>query len=201
MTRTPGPEWYLDLMHRREPPAGFPEYLESLRALLDSAAEARPDVLAALTAEIQALTRHLQRYRVGEAHRLFGRLPDEPGRGSPVTVPYVIRLLTPERLVADVRFRPLHLGGNGAAHGGTVAHMFDEVMAEAANAGDRPLARTAFLTVNYRSITPVETDLHLEATLTGIDGRKRWMAGQLWHGDVLCADANGLWVELLDGQP
>ena len=33
-----------------------------------------------------------------------------------------------------------------------------------------------------------------------IEGRKRFVSGELRHGDTVCAQAEGLWVELLPGQ-
>jgi acyl-coenzyme A thioesterase PaaI-like protein len=100
-----------------------------------------------------------------------------------------------------VVFRRLHLGGGGAAHGGTLPLLFDEVLGRLSNSGDRPTARTAYLKVNYRHITPLNTELDVEGRLERQDGRKRWITGRLAHGDTLLADAEGLFVQLRPGQP
>jgi hypothetical protein len=34
-----------------------------------------------------------------------------------------------------------------------------------------------------------------------VEGRKRFLTGAIHHGDTLTADATGLFVELLPGQP
>jgi acyl-coenzyme A thioesterase PaaI-like protein len=100
-----------------------------------------------------------------------------------------------------VRFGRFHLGGNGAAHGGTIPLVFDEMMGRFANSGGRPVSRTAYLNVNYRNVTPIDTDLDIEARFEREDGRKRFLTGVLRDGDRVCADAEGLFVELRPGQP
>jgi acyl-coenzyme A thioesterase PaaI-like protein len=100
-----------------------------------------------------------------------------------------------------VVFRPFYLGGNGAAHGGTVPLLFDEVVGRLASAGGPRPARTAYLTVNYRAITPIGVELQLEATVDRREGRKRFASGRLYDGDRLIADCDALFVELRPGQP
>jgi acyl-coenzyme A thioesterase PaaI-like protein len=101
-----------------------------------------------------------------------------------------------------VTFRRFHLGGHGAAHGGTVPLLFDEVLGRLANSGDRPIARTAYLTVNYRYITRVGIEHQLEAEVQRIAGRKRWVTGRLKDpAGTTVADAEGLFVQLRPGQP
>jgi hypothetical protein len=70
-----------------------------------------------------------------------------------------------------------------------------------ANTGDRGPSRTAFLNLDYRSITPIEEELRVTAWFEAEQGRKRFLRGTLHHGDTLCAEAHGLFVELLAGQP
>ena len=100
-----------------------------------------------------------------------------------------------------VVFTRIYLGGNGAAHGGTVPLLFDEVLGRLNSSGGRSVGRTAYLHVNYRHITPIGRELELEATLDRIEGRKRFITGRLRDGDTVVADAEGLFVELLPGQP
>jgi hypothetical protein len=100
-----------------------------------------------------------------------------------------------------VTFRPYHVGGNIAAHGGTLPLLFDEILGRLANAGGRSMARTAYITVNYRQVTPIGVELSLDATLDAIEGRKRWCSGRLFNDHTLIAEAEGLFVQLLPGQP
>jgi hypothetical protein len=73
-------------------------------------------------------------------------------------------------------------------------------MGRLANTG-RPPSRTAFLHVNYRTITPIETRLSIEAHFESEEGRKRILRGVIRDGDTVCADAEGLFVALRPGQP
>ena len=65
---------------------------------------------------------------------------------------------------------------------------------------ERLPARTAYLHVNYRSVTPLGRALHAEARLDRLDGRKRFLSASLRDGELICADAEGLFVELRPGQ-
>ena len=103
-----------------------------------------------------------------------------------------------------VSFGRFYLGGNGAVHGGAIPLVFDELMGRLANTGGRPPSRTAYLHVNYRNITPIETRLVIEAHFDSEEGRKRILTGTIRDGDTLCADAEGLFVAApasVDEQP
>jgi predicted thioesterase len=63
------------------------------------------------------------------------------------------------------------------------------------------VARTAYLKVNYRAITPIGRELLVDATVDRVEGRKRWASARLFDGETPIADAEGLFVELLPGQP
>jgi acyl-coenzyme A thioesterase PaaI-like protein len=104
-------------------------------------------------------------------------------------------------VVGRVAFGRFYLGGNGAAHGGAIPLVFDEVMGRLANTGGRPPSRTASLHVNYRSITPIERELQLTARFDREEGRKRFLSGELRDGGTLCADVAGIFVALRPGQP
>ena len=82
-----------------------------------------------------------------------------------------------------------------------VSLIFDEVLGQVGTSAGQTRARTAYLHVNFRSVTPVDRDLSVSARLVSHEGRKRFIAGQIYDGDRLCADAEGLWVELKPGQP
>jgi acyl-coenzyme A thioesterase PaaI-like protein len=126
---------------------------------------------------------------------------DLPGRGHPFLPPHVIEEWTDARVRAQVTFTRLHLGGNGAASGGAHAVLFNEILGRLSAGGGRPLSRTAYIHVNYRSVTPIGRQLTVDATLDRVDGRKRYVTGRLCSGTDVVADAEGLFVELLPGQP
>ncbi len=116
------------------------------------------------------------------------------GAANPLAPP--LRLtFEPRRVIGRVRFGRAYEGPPGCVHGGFVAVAFDEVLGAAQWLTPDPVpAMTGRLTVHYRSPTPLETELRLEAELARVDGRKRVVTGRLFHGDVLCADAEALFV-------
>ena len=59
---------------------------------------------------------------------------------------------------------------------------------------------TGRLTVHYRSPTPLETELRFVGWLERVDGRKIFTKGELWAGDRLCAEAEGLFISIQPGQ-
>jgi acyl-coenzyme A thioesterase PaaI-like protein len=101
-----------------------------------------------------------------------------------------------------VRFTRFFLGGNGAAHGGSQPVVFDDLLGRCVNNFQKGVARTAFLKVNYRAITPIDVDLTAEVSVDRVEGRKRWCSGRIIDqaGTVLC-DCEALFIALLPGQP
>jgi len=51
------------------------------------------------------------------------------------------------------------VGGNYAVHGGVLPLLFDSVFGMVIHAAGRPISRTAFLHVDYRKVTPIDTPL------------------------------------------
>jgi acyl-coenzyme A thioesterase PaaI-like protein len=80
-------------------------------------------------------------------------------------------------------------------HGGYVAGAFDEVLGATQSLSGQP-GMTARLTVNYRSPTPLHTELHFVGELTKVEGRKIFTEGRLLAGDRLCAEAEGLFISI-----
>jgi acyl-coenzyme A thioesterase PaaI-like protein len=159
------------------------------------------DLVSDVTKHLVHAAELLESVERDEWHRLSGSLEDVPGRGSAL-IPVLADVESdPVSLRGRVRFRRFHLGANGAAHGGTIPLLFDDVLGRFANAYGRALSRTAYLHVNYWNITPVGRDLTIEVSFEREDGRKRYVTGVLRDGDTICADAEGLFVELRAGQP
>ncbi len=161
------------------------------------------DVSADVAARLEALCDELAAYQASEHERHDGWRPDLPGRGHPLLPTYIVDEDDELMLRGRVTFTRFYLGGNGAAHGGSQPLLFDDLLGRVVNhrqAGG--VARTAYLKVTYRKITPIGRQLRFEATVDRIDGRKRWASARLYdaHGDVV-ADAEGLFIELRPGQP
>ncbi len=65
-----------------------------------------------------------------------------------------------------------------------------------------PPTRTAYLHVDYRSITPIDEPLTAHGRITEIDGRKVFISATMTSADgTLLSEANGLMVRLLPHRP
>lgn len=122
--------------------------------------------------------------------------PDLPVRGNPMMPLFVVESSSPEGEVSSGRF-PRAFQGYGAAHGGSVALLFDEMLGRVAEQVDS-VVRTAQLAIHFRNLTPLDTPLRLETGLVRRDGRKFYLAGRLLDGDCVLAEADGLWVRPRD---
>jgi acyl-CoA thioesterase FadM len=65
-----------------------------------------------------------------------------------------------------------------------------------------PPTRTAYLHVDYHSITPIDEPLTAEGRISDVDGRKFFVTASMTAADgTLLSEANGLMVRLLPHQP
>jgi acyl-coenzyme A thioesterase PaaI-like protein len=176
--------------------------LNRLRGFLASFAGARPDAtqMERLEAVLTTWEGELEARKVDEDRQVYAQRPNIAGRGQ-VTCPAVIYTdVGDDTLRARVRFDRFFLGSNGAAHGGAVAFVLDEVAGRLCHLGGRSTARTAYLNMNYRSITPIDTDLDILGVIEREDGRKRFLRVEIRKEETLCAIAEVLMVALKVGQ-
>jgi hypothetical protein len=80
-------------------------------------------------------------------------------------------------------------------HGGYVAALFDELLGAAIGLAPPP-GVTAVLEVRYREVTPVEQELRFEAWVAEDRGRRITARATCHAGDVLTADARGMFVRV-----
>lgn len=183
----------------------FGRFVEAMRRLQDLAVSAAPDdpeVFGAAADRAEELAALLAPHAGAEGEGPANRSVGLPGRGSLLMLPWTVTAREPGRSVrATGVFRRYHLGGNGAAHGGVLPLLFDDMFGMASHVDGGPVSRTAYLTVNYRAVTPLETPLTLDVTVDSVEGRKTMVSGRLHHGATLLADAEALMVRLLPGQP
>jgi len=183
-------------------PPSFPAMIDALRLLENRITGSAPgeELAAEVSRTLTDLAIQLGAHAVDEESQIAGRV-DLPGRAQ-VLVPVVhLEEQDEQHAVGRVTFGRLHLGRNGAVHGGAIPLVFDEVMGRLSNTGGRVPARTAYLHVNYRTITPIERELQVTARFDREEGRKRFLSGELRDAGTLCADAEGLFVALRPGQP
>lgn len=204
------PNWWVDQGRRSpEAPAGYAEMIDAMRTLQERIATAVPDaaLAAEVTRDLEAVSRRLEPSTAAdEWGRLSGFAHELPGRGQTLIPPVEYEVDDIEqtddlRLRARVRYDDYYLGGNSAVHGGAIPLVFDDVLGRLANSGGRSAARTAYLHIDFRSVTPVGRPLTLEARFEREEGRKRYLRGWLRDGDRLCVEVEGLFVQLRPGQP
>ena len=178
------------------------ELIEQVRTLMDHARLSRPDDDQALDliAKLKEVNAALAETVVDEWSAPTWTRHELPARGNITLPPYRVTRASRKGVETAITFRTFHLGGNAAAHGGQMAVGFDELcgMAAAIHAGS--ITRTASLTIDYRSITPLDKELTLRSWVDNHEGRKVYVRATLHDGDRLCAEANGLFIVLRPGQ-
>lgn len=181
----------------------YGELNEQIRRLMDLGRYASPEpaITGELIDQVAALNERLAACQTDEWHSPSGTRIDLPARGNITLPPYEVSSAGADGVVADVTFRPFHLGGNGAAHGGQVAVAFDDLGGMASALAVAGVTRTAYLTVEYRSLTPLSTPLRCHTWVDKRDGRKAFVKGTLHDGERLCAELDALFIELRPGQP
>ncbi len=187
-----------------DPGPGFGRFLVAMRRAQDLAVSANPDsdIWDAAADRAEDLVQLLAPYEAGEGVGPAARVPALPGGGSLLMPPFRVAKMEPDGVEVTVRFSRFHVGGNYAVHGGVLPLLFDSVFGMIIHATGRPISRTAFLHVDYRNVTPIDTDLTARGWLREAEGRKAFVNAELIAPDgTLCAEANGLMVRLLPGQP
>ena len=175
--------------------------IEALRLVQERIAAASPpdDVVADTAVVLEKLAATLAPFEVEEAEQAPYQV-ELPGRDQALVPVMHLEEWDPQHVSACLTLGRFYLGAGGAAHGGVLGLVFDELLGRLANTG-RSRSRTAYLHVNYRAITPIGPELRVSARVDRIEGRKRFLTGTIHHGDTLTADAEGLFVELRPGQP
>ena len=59
-------------------------------------------------------------------------------------------------------------------------------------------AMTGTLTVRYRRPTPLFEEVRMEGRTGEARGRKVFAQGEIWHGDTLLAEAEGVFIKVAD---
>lgn len=129
----------------------------------------------------------------GEPFAFFDHSP-MLGQANPLAPPIEL-WLEDGRILGRATFGAAYEGPPGCVHGGFVAAAFDEVLGSTQSLSGAP-GMTGRLTVHYRSPTPLHTELRFEGELESVTGRKILTKGRLWAGDVLCAEAEGLFISI-----
>jgi len=186
------------------PGPGFGRFLTAMRRAQDLAVSADPDrqTWDAAADRVEELVALLAPFEAAEGVGPANRVPGLPGAGSLLMPPYHVSEFTADGVELTVQFSRFHVGGNYAVHGGVLPLLFDSVFGMVIHATGRPISRTAFLHVDYRNVTPIDVPLTARGWLREAEGRKAFVNAELTDPDgTLLAEANGLMVRLLPGQP
>ncbi len=165
------------------------------------------DELAAAADELERLADRLDAFPNASVYEGFGESPlagRDPhaffdhspmlGRANPLAPPLDL-WAEDDVLRGRATFGSAYEGPPGCVHGGYVAAAFDEVLGSAQSLAGRP-GMTARLTINYRSPTPLHTELTFAGRVVDVEGRKTFTEGTLHAGDRLCAESEGLFVAI-----
>ncbi len=185
-----------------EEPPGFGRFVAAMRRAQDLAVAADAPDWNAATERVEELIGYLAPHEKPGGAAPAGRVANLPGAGSVLMPPWRIREFGPEGVEVGVQFSRYHVGGNNAVHGGMVAMIVDVTFGIVIHAVNRPISRTAFLHVDYRNVTPIDVPLTMRGWASKIEGRKTFVNAELTDpAGTLLAEANGLMVQLLPGQP
>lgn len=187
-----------------EPGPGFARFLAAMRRAQDLAVSADPDTGTWEQAADRAeeLVKLLDPFEAAEGVGPANRVPSLPGSGSLLMPPYRVTKFEADGVELTVQFSRYHVGGNYAVHGGVLPLMFDSMFGMVIHASGRPISRTGFLHVDYRAVTPIDAPLTMRGWVRDVEGRKAFVNAELRDQDgKLLAEANGLMIRLLPGQP
>ena len=173
-----------------------------VRDLVDAAvrSEVDEDEVRAVTAELGAL---VARLRARELPGSFGIRYGASGRSRPWgnaaiglrngVAPPLRVVREPDGLVwSEFTLGAAYEGPPGHVHGGMAALVLDHVMGECASATGRP-GFTGTLTLRYRAAAPLGP-LRVDARPASFDGTKTVIRGTLTCGDLVCVEAEGVFV-------
>ncbi len=186
----------------------------AVRELMDSlcATDAPEEELLAIAEQVEASARRFASQPrmvdppgVGESSLVSGMetfLDRSPtvGLSNPIAMPLELEVDVEAGLVRGrVYFGNAYEGAPGCVHGGFVAAVLDEALGMATAFGGGP-AMTGQLTIRYRKPTPIKTHLRIEARFDRSEGRKIHTSGGIYAGDLLVAEASGLFIAIDTGK-
>lgn len=161
----------------------------------------------------------LNQYLLTAAQRLEGLDPDTPslksfdadnfstlrsstspitGSCNPLASPATIYQVNNEvgsYVEGYVQYGVVYQGRPGYVHGGVIAQLFDGFLGAANVAAGNP-GMTGTLTVRHLEPTPLRTLLRVEGHCRRREGRKIYSWGGLYDGEVLTAEADGIFIDV-----
>ncbi len=183
-------------------PAGLGRFVAAMRRLQDLTVSTDSSMWTTAAEHLERACALLDGHQVPEGVAPGGRVIELPGLGHPLLPPWTVTRSGPDGVTMDGHFSRAHVGGNNAVHGGMIPLFYDWLFGMVVSTAGCPPTRTAFLHVDYRNITPIDEPLTAQGRITGVDGRKYFVAATMTAADgTLLSEANGLMVRLLPHQP
>ena len=185
-------------------PAELGRFVVAMRRLQDLTVSTNPDssLWADAAAHLESACVLLDGYQVPETQVVAGRVLSIPGLGHPLMPPWTMNDSGRDGVTMTGHFTEAHVGGNRAVHGGMIPLLYDWLLGMTVTAAKIRPTRTAFLHVDYRKVTPIDTPLTARGWVRETEGRKAFVNSELRDPDgALLAEAHGLMVRLLAGQP
>jgi len=199
----------MTMSHDEESPerrAEIRRVASALRSVIERfvATTAPIEVFHGVAEELEAVAARLGEYPQGHLFLGFAEaanagpaeamLDNSPlmGLSNPLAPPMDISIVG-DQVAGTVTCGSAYEGPPGHVHGGFIAAMFDDLLGLAQGLSGHH-GMTGRLTIHYRSPTPLHTELTLRGWLERADGRKIVCRGTMHAGDVLCAEAEGLFI-------
>ena len=195
----------------------FEHLADEMRRIIARLAVVRPpaeeleraaDVAANFADRLDELPERGQSWEVSEAGLQpgdFVGFSPVSGRSNPMAPPVALKVHrgaprdgidSDFHITGAVKFGPAYEGPPGHVHGGLIAAMFDELLGFA----QLSPGFTAYLHVNYRKPTQLNSDMKLLAWVERTERRKRIVKGECYMGDTLLTDAEGLFIAPRDDE-
>lgn len=182
-------------------PAGLGRFVAAMRRLQDLAVSTDSPNWDAAAERVERACALLDGHQAPQGVAPGGRVVELPGLGHPLLPPWLVTNSGPDGVTMDGHFSRAHVGGNNAVHGGMIPLFYDWLFGMVVSTAGCPPTRTAFLHVDYRNITPIDEPLTARGRITGVDGRKYFVAASMTAADgTPLSEANGLMVRLLPHQ-
>ena len=128
----------------------------------------------------------------GEQADLLYEMSPAIGQSNAAALPMHI-WVEDERVHARVKGDWSREGPFAHLHGGVIALLFDQFLG-VAQRSVKSSGRTGTLSIRYHHPTPLNADLCLEAVVTKVDGRKKFMVAELWAGELRTASCEGIFI-------
>ncbi|WP_101758810.1 PaaI family thioesterase [Oceanicoccus sp. KOV_DT_Chl] len=114
------------------------------------------------------------------------------GKSNPIAAPIIVWTEN-DRVYGRANMGWQYEGPPNSVHGGFVAALFDQFLGVGQKITGQP-GFTGTITIKYLKPTPIATDLRLEGWVDRIEGRKNFLVGEMWAGDVKTATCEGVFI-------